>query len=263
MISIKSIKNFITLNFFLICLSYFEFILLSMYKNVVYVFLIFLLRNILVQNGIDLILSKKNFIGNIDRINIKHNYVKIILFYLTSTLVETLTHKLIISFYIFKKTDILIDLMYFIPVSFIYEIIFDFFHYIVHRLEHNNSKLYKHIHKIHHTHQFSTSITTFYHHPFDLLISNTLPQILTLLILTKISYFMYVLIIFYKVFLEISGHTGKEFNSSSFPQFIWLPKILGIQLKTIDHDNHHKINSCNYSKRFTLWDKIFGTYKKY
>jgi len=70
---------------------------------------------------------------------------------------------------------------------------------------------------------------------------------------------MYNLIIVYKIFLEISGHTGKKFNSSSFPQFIWLTKIFKIKLITEDHDNHHKKNNCNYSKRFMLWDIVFGT----
>lgn len=36
----------------------------------------------------------------------------------------------------------------------------------------------------------------------------------------------------------------------------WLPRLFNFQLKVEeDHDLH-----CNYSKRFTLWDKVFGTF---
>lgn len=69
------------------------------------------------------------------------------------------------------------------------------------------------------------------------------------------------LIMIYKIFIEISGHSGKKIKATSFPQFMWLPKIFDIELRTEDHDLHHTLNNCNYSKRFKLWDKIFSTYK--
>ena len=47
--------------------------------------------------------------------------------------------------------------------------------------------------------------------------------------------------------------------TSSFPQCIWLPRLFNIELYTEDHDLHHSRNNCNYSKRFSLWDKIFKT----
>jgi sterol desaturase/sphingolipid hydroxylase (fatty acid hydroxylase superfamily) len=66
----------------------------------------------------------------------------------------------------------------------------------------------------------------------------------------------------YKIFIEISGHCGKNINSCSFPQFVWLPKLFKIEMYAEDHDAHHRFNNCNYSKRFILWDKLFLTYKK-
>lgn len=66
------------------------------------------------------------------------------------------------------------------------------------------------------------------------------------------------------MFIEISGHIGKRMHpTSSFSQFIWLPKFFNIELYTEDHDLHHSHNNCNYSKRFSLWDKVFGTHKKF
>lgn len=261
MISHKSIKNFLYVNLALISLSYFQYTLLSRNYNIFIIFFIFLLRNIFMERSINFISSNKDFLGNIDRNNIKHDIKKMIFFYISSTLIETITHNLIVNFYIYNKSNIVNDIIYFIPISFIYEVIFDLFHYITHRLAHSNSILYKYVHKVHHTHQYVTSITTYYHHPLDLLFTNTLPQILTMIIMPKMSYITYNFIIIYKIFIEISGHTGKKMKTSSFPQFYWLPKILGIQLNTEDHDNHHKMINYNYSKRFKLWDIIFGTYK--
>jgi sterol desaturase/sphingolipid hydroxylase (fatty acid hydroxylase superfamily) len=82
------------------------------------------------------------------------------------------------------------------------------------------------------------------------------------MIIPKISFCIYNTIIIYKIFTEISGHSGKDINSSCFPQFIYLPKFFSIEMYTEDHDAHHHFNNCNYSKRFTLWDKVFQTYKK-
>lgn len=74
---------------------------------------------------------------------------------------------------------------------------------------------------------------------------------------------MFHFIVVYKNFIEISGHSGKIlYPTTSFPQFMWLPKWLNIELYCEDHDNHHFINNCNYSKRFSLWDKVFNTYMK-
>jgi sterol desaturase/sphingolipid hydroxylase (fatty acid hydroxylase superfamily) len=125
-----------------------------------------------------------------------------------------------------------------------------------------NDKIYKYLHKKHHKFKHPIAITTFYQEPFDLIITNSLPTILSLLIVPHLTYLQFHFIIVYKNFIEISGHSGKIlYPVSSFPQFMWLPKWLRIDLYCEDHDYHHSFNNCNYSKRFSLWDKVFNTYK--
>jgi sterol desaturase/sphingolipid hydroxylase (fatty acid hydroxylase superfamily) len=123
---------------------------------------------------------------------------------------------------------------------------------------------YKYFHKKHHKFQHPIAITTFYQDPVDLLITNSFPTMMTLLLLSpmvSISHFQFHMILVYKTFLEIGGHIGKHaYPSSSFPQCKWLPQWLCIELYTEDHDYHHSHNHCNYGKRFSLWDKVFGTY---
>ena len=93
--------------------------------------------------------------------------------------------------------------------------------------------------------------------------SNVIPMILTINLMPQMSYFMFSMIIVYKDYTEICGHAGKDTGkTSAFPQCMWIPKILNIELYTLDHDLHHTMNNCNYSKRFSLWDKVFGTFKR-
>jgi sterol desaturase/sphingolipid hydroxylase (fatty acid hydroxylase superfamily) len=190
------------------------------------------------------------------------------LFLLSSTFIEYITHLYIKETFYDNQTTILCqqsffhDLQSFILISFYFEIIFDLFHYLSHLLLHKNTYLYKNIHKIHHKFKYPSSITTFYQHPVDIILSNLIPIIITMYIIpVKPTYFQYIMISTYKIFSEISGHLGKHTKSISFSQFIWLPKLLNIELKIEDHDLHHSNNNCNYGKRFSLYDKIFGTYK--
>jgi sterol desaturase/sphingolipid hydroxylase (fatty acid hydroxylase superfamily) len=118
------------------------------------------------------------------------------------------------------------------------------------------------MHKKHHKFKHPIAITTFYQDPLDLLITNSIPTTLSVLLTPQMTYVMFHCIIVYKNFIEISGHSGKKlYPASSFSQFMWLPKWFHIELYIEDHDNHHSLNNCNYSKRFSLWDKVFHTYK--
>jgi sterol desaturase/sphingolipid hydroxylase (fatty acid hydroxylase superfamily) len=151
-------------------------------------------------------------------------------------------------------------LLIFIPFSFIYEILFDLLHYCAHLLLHKNKKLYIY-HKTHHFISHPSSIYAFYQHPIDYFITNTIPLTITTYILQPQSLFIFILLLTYKTHIEIGGHCGKNNKTPSFPQCIWLPRMFGIELYTTDHDKHHTLNNCNYTKRFSLWDKIFKIYK--
>lgn len=155
----------------------------------------------------------------------------------------------------------------FFPLMFCFEVIFDFFHYWAHRKSHYGL-LYKYLHKTHHKYHHPTGIITFYQNPIDLVISNGIPTFITFWILMyvfgiPINFFQVSLISVFKTTVEIGGHLGKKMAPiCSCPQFIWLPKWLGWELYVEDHDLHHTDFNYNFAKRFGLWDKVFGTYKK-
>jgi len=75
------------------------------------------------------------------------------------------------------------------------------------------------------------------------------------------SKYQFILMTALKTIVEISGHTGKDIKQGSFPQFPWLAAYFNISLCTHDHDIHHRYFDYNFSKRFSLWDKLFGTYR--
>jgi sterol desaturase/sphingolipid hydroxylase (fatty acid hydroxylase superfamily) len=200
--------------------------------------------------------SVSNDVSNLPVEEYKYEFHKNVI---TATAIESITH-LFIKTTIINTSSSKYDLIYFIPVSFMFEFIFDFFHYFSHRLLHHKY-LYKHFHKKHHKFAHPTSIITFYQDPVDLIITNSMPTIITLFIIPRISYLQFNFIIVYKNFVEISGHTGKiSYPACSFPQFVWLPKMLQMELYTENHDLHHSLNNCNYAKRFSFWDKVFNTY---
>lgn len=256
--SAASFVNFFLLNCCLLLIGLFQF-----YFQSEYTFFTFLARNYVLLQFIEYGTRNKTAINtSLSKIPLpteayKYEFhVNVI----TTTAVETLTHLFIIDTE-FSQT-VSADIIYFIPVSFVFELLFDFFHYFAHRLLHSKH-LYKFIHKKHHKFPHPIAITAFYQEPLDLVITNSVPTALTLFLFPYVSSNQFVFLTVYKKFVEISGHTGKISKPScSFPQFIWLPKMLHIELYTEDHDLHHSLNNCNYAKRFSMWDKLFNTYKQ-
>lgn len=262
-ISFKSICNYIFINSNLLLMSFIHYYMFNHYKY--FAFFILLFRNYFIINFIDYATKyKKNIHKQITEDSSIHDYslenhtshVQIVLL---ETIKVYTFHK-----YLSINQNYLFDITTFIPISFLYEIVFDFFHYWVHRICHVNNFLYRNIHKKHHKHSNLTSIVTFYQNPLDFILSVIFPEMIALYILQslffKLSLFQFILILNYKLFSEIAGHSGKYTNSCGFVQFIWLPRFLNIEIRTEDHDLHHKLLLCNYSKRFVIWDKLFNTY---
>lgn len=248
---------FMAINSFLIFLGTSIHWLTTLYQNCIYLYFLYLLKTYILlimtkwsQRNKEYITDRKEIFTYESALNV-----------CSSVLIETITHISITKFIVFTNRAIICDLLLFIPYSFAFEIIYDFMHYWVHRLFHANKFLYKYVHKKHHIKTNTTCLDTYYQNPIDLILSNSIPFCLSLMILGNVSYFQFILLTIYKTSVEIAGHTGKKtYPTSSFPQFPWLVKYASIELYTEDHDLHHRYLNCNFSKRLSLWDKIFGTY---
>lgn len=263
--SLKSIVYFFSINTMLTSLALVQNTLIekqsSVYSWLLLIYVTFVIRNYTLMALIDRGVKHKSLIEN--HLTVKESYKhEFDLNVLSSTLVEALTY-VVVRVYILKGcyTVTIGDIIWFIPFSFLFELVFDFFHYWTHRMVHHHF-VYAYIHKKHHKHFHPITITTYYQEPLDLLITNSVPVVLTLLLIPLLSLPQYHIMLTYKEYIEISGHCGRHlFPSSSFTQCIWLPRLFNIQLYTEEHDMHHSLNKCNYSKRFSLWDKVFGTYR--
>ena len=265
-ISLQAIKNYTLINSFLFILTVFQNLSSSYLHDLPTMPLLFtsyimlIIRNYLIMHFIEYGTRDKPFIHTYDFPKEAYPY-EFHMNVLSTTAIEAVTH-LFIKEKIINHT-ISSNLVYFIPISFAFEFILDFFHYGTHRLLHHKY-FYAYLHKKHHTFKHPISIISFYQDPIDLCITVSIPTILSLLLIPHVSYFEFQLLMVYKVFSEISGHTGKKLAPTGcFPQLIWLPRSLSIELYTEDHDSHHSLNNCNYAKRFSFWDKVFGTYRAF
>lgn len=268
--SSRSIYNFIKTNSFLIFTGTLEFI--THYIHPIYtIYPITLIRNEFLLYSVNHLVKKHPYVDSEKRILPKEHFpFEFQLYVIANTTIEAFTSYLIYQIWYSHKNDLVwnsTDLLYFIPISFLFEIIFDFFHYWIHRVIHQIPFLYKNIHKIHHTYSYPNVFIAYYQHPLDLILTNLFPTLLSVWILQdlcslQISYYLWTIMNIYKTYIEICGHSGKNIpQTSGYPQCMWLVKYLQIELYTKDHDRHHSLNNCNYSKRFSLWDKIFKTYR--
>lgn len=264
MVTYTSIRNFIFINTLLTSIGFIQYQVIEklspVYLWTITIFMTFIARNYALMKFIDHGTKHKSFIQK--RVPVREAYqhefhVNVV----SATAIETMTYAFIrMCFFGAYAVVSVKDILLFIPLSFLFEVIFDFFHYWSHRLVHQGL-LYKFTHKKHHKYRNPVTIITYYQDPIDLLLTNSLPTLLSLILLPMFSLFQYHLLLVYKEFIEISGHCGKRLRpTSSFSQCIWLPRVLNIHIYTEDHDLHHSANNCNYSKRFSLWDKMFGTY---
>lgn len=261
MVSRRSIRNFLVINSGLLLISAMFY---GLNEQMIFLLPLFmLLRNLLLVWIVSLsdkpLIVKKHAAVSISKFDLCQTLA-------TTTLVESGTYLLMNAFSTSTSTSssLTLTVMLFPLKSFVFEIVFDFGHYWMHRLAHYNRTICKY-HNKHHKNVMLTPIMTFYQDPFDLIISNFLP-VLFALVMTRnmciyFSSFEMCLLNCYKVIIEITGHSGKYSNpASSFLQFPWLPKLLNIELYSEDHATHHIILKGNYAKRFSLWDKVFGTY---
>ncbi len=217
-------------------------------------------------NIIDYRLENNQYIDEDKRYQpVEHYKGEFIINGLQVSFVEVLTFRFIAYFMNLSNRLLISDLLLYIPLSFCYELVFDLCHYITHRYAHVNPTLYKYVHKKHHMYKYPNSMIAYYQHPLDVLLTNSIPIIISMItlqfILPQLTLTQLCLFFTYKSYVEIAGHSGKITKKAScFPQFMILPKLLKIELYTSDHDLHHTQNNCNYSKRFSLWDKLFGTF---
>merc|ERR1712086_186236 len=117
--------------------------------------------------------------------------------------------------------------------------------------------LYKHIHKVHHSHIVTIGIASQYAHPLEYFFGNLLPTVAGPLILGSNMSMVSVLGWYaLRVIETTEGHSGYDFPWSPF-------FILPFQPVSGYHAFHHSKNVGNYSSFFSIWDTVFNSNKEF
>ncbi|GAA5887660.1 hypothetical protein JCM6882_001487 [Rhodosporidiobolus microsporus] len=135
----------------------------------------------------------------------------------------------------------------------------DMWHYFVHRLMHHR-RLYKYVHKVHHTYSAPFGLAAEYAHPIEVLILG-LGTVGSPLLWCYLSGGNMHLITMYtwiclRLFQAVDAHSGYDFPWSLQH---WLPIWAGAE----HHDYHHEQFQDCYSSSLRIWDWMLGTDHKY
>ncbi|KAE8888980.1 hypothetical protein PF005_g22293 [Phytophthora fragariae] len=155
----------------------------------------------------------------------------------------------------------LMEYVWFVPNSLLFEVLFDFFHFAMHWGCHYSTWLYKNVHKRHHLHLHPCPLSTYEQDGIDLCLTNVLPFCLAWSMSFSFSALQLHLLFAYKTYVEVAGHSGLEIKGFSFPQMPLVNNIAIICLRVHDHDLHHTHPRWNFAKRFSLWDRLFRTFR--
>ena len=144
---------------------------------------------------------------------------------------------------------------------FAFELVFDALFYVAHRAVHAHPLLYSAVHKLHHRHTHDLRLlSALQMGPWDVLITHTLPVVGALHAVPVRAGLDFTLVKTYLLFQEFYGHAGVVHKGRNFGPAPWLAYALDIELRAQDHQRHHIKAGCNFSKRFSLFDRLFGTW---
>jgi len=134
-------------------------------------------------------------------------------------------------------------------------ILHDFYFYWMHRIMHH-PKLYRYIHKVHHTSTNPSPWTAYAFHPLEAIIE---AGIITLIAFTIPAHRSAIAIFFiFQIIYNVYGHTGYELWPKNFHK-TWIGRFVNT---SVAHNMHHKKFHGNYGLYTLLWDRVFGTIRK-
>ena len=142
-----------------------------------------------------------------------------------------------------------------------FELAFDLLFYAAHRSAHSHPLVYQLVHKLHHKHTHDVRLlSALQMSPLDVAFTHTLPVLGALAVVPLAPGFEYNIGKTYLLFQEFYGHAGVENRGRNFGPAPWIARLLDIELRSEDHQRHHIRADVNFSKRFSIFDKLFCTW---
>lgn len=154
-----------------------------------------------------------------------------------------------------------------IIVQLAWMLVYDFFYYWLHRMLHQVPFLWRHAHAHHHSIAQPFRGVTLLHTVWEMIGEILLPTFAAQAVFAcspfggPLSTAELVVAYTNIQIMEVMGHSGTAWCTSSFAFCPWLPRALGIELRVEDHDAHHAESGVNFSKQSRIWDRLFGTHQ--
>ena len=120
--------------------------------------------------------------------------------------------------------------------------------YWAHRLLHR-PVLFRHVHRIHHRFVSPSAFTAMAMHPLELALYQSIMLLPVFVLPLHVGGLILVLV--FQNYVAMVDHSGVDLHS-------WLPW----QPPTRFHDDHHVHFHVNYGQNLSVWDRIFGTYRR-
>ncbi|MEO8868166.1 MAG: sterol desaturase family protein [Bacteroidia bacterium] len=128
----------------------------------------------------------------------------------------------------------------------------DTYFYFAHRLMHH-PKLFKWFHKVHHKSTNPSPFAAFAFHPLEALVEIGI-FVLLIFMMPLCRWHLFIFFLSLMVY-NVYGHLGWEVYPKKFNKS-WIGKWINT---SVNHNQHHKHFTGNYSLYFLWWDRIFGT----
>ena len=130
--------------------------------------------------------------------------------------------------------------------------IHDTYFYFAHRLMHH-PKIFNSVHLIHHKSTNPSPFAAFAFHPLEAIIeAGIFPILIFTMPLCRWHLFAFFLV---QMVYNVYGHLGWELYPKNFNK----SKIGRMINTSVNHNQHHKYFTGNYSLYFLWWDRLFGT----
>jgi sterol desaturase/sphingolipid hydroxylase (fatty acid hydroxylase superfamily) len=136
-------------------------------------------------------------------------------------------------------------------------IILDFTSYFIHRGIHRMKFLWR-FHKVHHSEIDLDSSTAFKFHPLEAII--VFPALLVEIALMGVSF--PAIVLYNVIILPVFFILHSNLNYPRWMEKILIPVFATPGFHRVHHSDEQKYTDSNYGDIFSIWDRIFGTFKK-
>jgi len=128
--------------------------------------------------------------------------------------------------------------------------------YLFHVMEHKTAWLWR-LHRVHHLDTHLDASTSQRHHPLELMIMVVILAAVT--ILFGLTYWVVIIYEALEAGVDLFSHANIRLPQSLDRIVRWV--LVTPNMHSLHHSSHQPETDSNYGNLFTVWDRLFGTYR--